>query len=302
MTDEPGQPHDPLDGWQPPPPPSPPPPPATADPVPGEVGLPSPPPPPAPKPPRSKERRPDPWAHRRGEPRVFAFLWTLFLFVATAATFLAALSTGQSSPDVMRPATRALFAIVAAGIVILWPMVRLSQLPDRHPLSGCLQDLVVILVPVQAVIWPQWFGWLGRWPLNVVTAIAALLAAWALLSGGLLALAQTQRLRHLAPGRRAHPETLWMILMVAVALGGALPTLLASASPPPRPADVRLAWMLSPMTAIFEITRDRSASGASADVAPGHWWAIACVAAAALPAWILALIRRRGIKPPSGLH
>ena len=37
----------------------------------------------------------DPWAHRRGEPRVFAFLWTMFLFGATAATFHVKLKSGQ---------------------------------------------------------------------------------------------------------------------------------------------------------------------------------------------------------------
>src|SRR5262249_35293851 len=101
-------------------------------------------------------RKPDPWAHRRGEPRLFAFLWTLFLFAPTGATFMAAAPPGGASPDVMRPATRALLAVTAAGVCILWPMVRLSQLADEHPIAGVIQDLVVVLIPAQAVIWPQW--------------------------------------------------------------------------------------------------------------------------------------------------
>src|SRR5262245_36263588 len=112
------------------------------------------PPPPAVAPSAPPARRVDRWAHRRGEPRVFAFLWTLFLFAATATTFLAALSAGSSTPDVMRPATRALLAVTITGIVLVWPMIRLSQSADRHPIGGVAQDLVVILIPVQAVIWP----------------------------------------------------------------------------------------------------------------------------------------------------
>src|SRR5947207_1904454 len=82
---------------------------------------------------RRSRRRADPWAHRRGEPRIFAFLWTLFLFAATGFTFMAAVSMGGTSADVMRPATRALLAVTAAGVVLIWPMVRLSQAPDEHP-------------------------------------------------------------------------------------------------------------------------------------------------------------------------
>src|SRR5437867_4288680 len=78
--------------------------------------------------------RPDPWSHRRGEPRLFAFLWTLFLFAATGITFMTAVSLGGNSADVMRPATRALLALTGAGVVLLWPMVRLSQAPDEHPI------------------------------------------------------------------------------------------------------------------------------------------------------------------------
>lgn len=251
-------------------------------------------------PPPTRPRRPDPWAHRRGEPRVFAFLWTLFLFAATAATFLTALSTGQTGPDVMRPATRALFAIVAGGIVVLWPMVRLSQIPDRHPLSGCIQDLVVILVPVQAVVWPQWFGWLGRWPLAVVASVSCLLVAWGFLSGGFLALAQVERQR-----RRPRPgptEAWWMLLILLVGLGGAAAALAPATTGSAGPADFRPQWMLSPVTAIYELTRDRAYTGASAAVGPGHWLAIAAVLAASLPAWALAALRSRGMKPPGGLH
>ncbi len=251
-----------------------------------------------------KPRRADPWAHRRGEPRVFAFLWTIFLFAATAATFLAALSTGQASPDVMRPATRALFAIVAAGVVVLWPMVRLSQLPDRHPVAGCMQDLVVMLVPAQAVIWPQWLGWLGRWSLEVVGAVSALLLAWGVLAGGLLACAQAGRWVRAAAGakqdRSGWSGAGWTLIFVAIGLGGTLGAIVPGSGA--TDGTVRTGWMLSPVTAVYEITRDRSWTGASAEVLPGHWRAIAAVAVIGLPGWVVARVRMRGMKAPGGLH
>lgn len=281
---------------------------------PTEAGPPSPaaPPEPAvgpapsssPAPPRRK-RKPDPWAHRRGEPRVFAFLWTIFLFVATGLTFMTAVSLGGISADVMRPATRVLLAVTITGIVLIWPMVRLSQLADDHPVSGVAQDLVVVLIPAQAVIWPQWLGWLGRWPWSVIAAVAALFAAWALLTGGLLAIAQVFH-RRADTGYARWTPWKWMAAFAALGIIG---TALALASPsrPPaaddvRPPDLRSAWMLSPITATFELTRDRSWSGSSARVVPGHWIFIVGTAAASVPLWALAAALQRGLMPPARLH
>lgn len=252
-----------------------------------------------------RKRKPDPWAHRRGEPRVFAFFWTLFLFIATGLTFMAAVSLGGTSADVMRPATRALLAVTIAGIVLLWPMVRLSQLADAHPISGVLQDLVVVLIPAQAIIWPQWLGWLGRWPLDVVAAVAALFAAWGFLTGGLLALAQVCHHRAQA-GYGMWSPWRWMLGFAGLAVVGAAFALATGAAPLTggdlhQPA-FRGTWMLSPMTAAYELTTDRSWTGASARVVPAHWWSIALTAAAALPLWGLAAARARGSRPRGRLH
>lgn len=253
----------------------------------------------------------DPWSHRRGEPRVFAFLWTIFLFAATAATFLAALSTGSATPDVMRPATRALLAITAAGIVLLWPMVRLSQRADPHPVGGVVQDLVVVLIPSQAVVWPQWLAWLGRWPLEAIAAISAILAAWAIVTGGLLANAQ---LSHLSHERRQQADVSprgwnaagWMAVFVAAAIGGTLAPLLAGSATvsitgqPQEP--VRISWMFSAVTAVYEVLRDRSWTGTPAAVSHEHWIAIAVTAGAGLLLWAMAGVRSRGRKAYGSLH
>src|ERR1043166_1453153 len=96
---------------------------------------------------------PDPWAHRRGEPRTFAALWLLFLFAATILSVGAVGIFGLMSTDVYRPAARVMLEIVAIGVVVLWPMVRLSQAAPAFPLRAMLGDAVVVLVPAQAVIW-----------------------------------------------------------------------------------------------------------------------------------------------------
>jgi hypothetical protein len=247
----------------------------------------------------------DRWAHRRGEPRVFAFLWTIFLFAATATTFLAAVSAGYATPEVMRPATRALLAVVLCGVTVLWPMVRLSQAPDHHPIGATIQDLVVVLIPAQAVIWPQWLGWLGRWPLPVISAVAALCVAWGLLTGGLLALAQTSHALAAARRRPGQPAR-WMCAFIALSLAGAVPAaaMLSSsvASTDPIQEPFRASWMLSPIPAIYELTRDRSWSGISAVVTNEHWKAIGLTAAAAIPLWLAAIARSRGLNRPASLH
>ncbi len=293
----------------PPPPPEPtvPQPPA-APPSPAPSHASTPPPPPLPPAREIVPERPrDRWAHRRGEPRVFAFLWTLFLFAATAATFLSALSTGSPSPDVMRPATRALMAVTICGITLIWPMVRLSQAPDRHPIGGCIQDLIVVLIPAQAVIWPQWFGWLGRWPITVIGAVSVLCCAWGVLVGGMLAIAQAGHARSAARDPRAHWHAgRWMAIFLLMALAGLVPVLLRSGvtlpAADPTQEPYRGAWMLSPITAIYELTRDRTWTGTSAAVVRHHWDALAITGAASVPLWLAALLRARGLKDGGGLH
>ncbi len=266
------------------------------------------PPPPTPAGPTARPY--DRWAHRRGEPRVFAFLWTVFLFAATAATFVSAFASGSASPEVMRPATRALIAVTLAGIAVLWPMVRLSQTPDRHPVAGVAQDLIVVLIPAQAVIWPQWFGWLGRWPVSVIGAASVLCCAWAFLVGSLLANAQVSHFAAAvragaAPSRGWRPGR-WMIAFVVLTLAGMAPALLrltpAPPGPDPRQEAFRGTWMLSPITAVYELTRDRVWTGVSAAVVGQHWTALGLTGLCAVPLWLIAVIRARGIRPNRGLH
>jgi len=241
--------------------------------------------------------RRDPWAHRRGEPRLFAFLWSLFLFAATLTTFGGAAAGGVLSHDTLRPAARTLMVIIATGLSLAWPLVRLSQVRDSKPLLGSLQDALVILVPLHAVVWPQVLWWLAHWSPRIVAALAGMLSAWTFLIAGLIVLAQlsTQPSSMTTLPQPIRARNTWMLFFLILALVGALPALFETTQ---RIGDVippafNAAWMTSPITAALEITRDRSWSGRPAAITASHWVSIAILAAIAGLVWVLAGIRSR---------
>lgn len=250
-------------------------------------------------------RKPDRWAHRRAEPRFFAFVWTSYIFGATALTLLS-LAGGVMSPDITRPAARSLLSLVAAGIVLIWPLVRLSQEWPRGAFStdgvvSGLKDLFVVIVPTQAVIWPQW--WMTGWPLPVVATVAAMLASWAVLVGGILAIAAAMS----GPERpAARGRAVWMGAFVLLALAGPGAAFIAAApadgAAGPRPS---VLMMTSPIGAVHELTRDRPWTGRAAANSRDHTvWSVV-PAAVSLPLWAAALLRERsgrGRRAYRGLH
>jgi hypothetical protein len=237
-----------------------------------------------------KKASADPWAHRRGEPRVFALLWTVYLFIVTAFIFYTALAGPAISPEIMRPAARLVLLLTMGGMALLWPMVRLSQTPDPQPLNGVGQDLLVVMIPAQALVWPQVLWWLARWPLTTVAAVAAAMAAWGLLIGGLLALAHVRGSGRPEASQWPLRNLLWMLVFVAISGCGMVVSLLSGRSAFPGPGDVNpistdVALMLSPLGAVLELTRDTSWSGRSTPLTPTHWALIGLVAAAAAGLW-----------------
>ncbi|VAX39187.1 hypothetical protein MNBD_PLANCTO03-2042 [hydrothermal vent metagenome] len=218
------------------------------------------------------------WSHRRGEPRIFAFFWTLYLLFATVTAFWSVGSPGSHDPLALRPAARAVLATITVGIALLWPMTRLSQeVPTRrvrHVSRMVGQDLIVLLVPAQAIIWPQIA--MAAWPMSVVAALACALTVWGVLVGALLTIALVYS------GER---RGWWMLVFVAIAGFGPLLAL--------GPGGVAMRgddsfdwwWMTSPITTGFEIARDRPWTGASAAVAEGHWWSIGVVGVFGILAW-----------------
>ncbi|MCH8508462.1 MAG: hypothetical protein LAT64_06790 [Phycisphaerales bacterium] len=231
---------------------------------------------------RVPKDRPD-WSHRRGEPRVFALLWMFFLMGVTGVMFLSVSDAFYVSPSITRPAARGMILTTMAGLVLLWPAVRLSQRPSARPVRSVLRDLFVLLIPAQAVVWPHALRVLADWPVPVLLATALAMAAWALVIGGVIAMADA------GPRRQGGG---WMLVVLAVVfagpvvlgLGGGLGAGLGGGSwNGPRADEPRAGWMLSPLTAIVEITRERDMTGTLTPVTGVHWrliGATGCVGAA----------------------
>ena len=216
----------------------------------------------------------DPWAHRRGEPRTFAALWLLFLFAATILSVGAVGIFGLMTTDVYRPAARVMIEAITVGVVILWPMVRLSQEAPERPVRAMLVDAVLVIGPVQAVLWPQALTWMAAWPARVVGAVAGLMAGWGLLIAGLLALYFAAHARHALPR--------WAMMALIILLVGIGPVAFALRSQGPA-AGPGVDWLMtSPLTGVYEITRDRLWTGQAAAIDQRHrvaLWLTWCAAA-----------------------
>ena len=214
------------------------------------------------------------WSHRKGEPRTFALLWTVFLMLATLVMFGSLSATPTVTPEVYRPAARTLLMTVALGATVLWPMLRLSQqIPRERAVKWVLKDLVVVLLPVQALVWPHALGMLSGWPLSVVAGVSLSIAAWSCVSAGVLGLAYVTMPREGGAGIRAA----WMVVVLAVVFGApAWQTLSGGYTLTDAPASLEpgAGRMLSPLTSIAEITRDRAWSGRPARIGAGHWRAM----------------------------
>lgn len=244
----------------------------------------------------SPRARHDPWAHRRGEPRVFAFFWTLYVLVSVAGSVLWLAQSSAVSSSTYGPAARVMLVVVMTGAVVLWPMVRLSQAaPGAAPVRAVAGDVLVVLFPLQMVVWPLIM--LAQWPLNIVGALSALTAAWVVLIGGVQALAlAVERWRGAGPGNWS--RAIWMLACLALAGGAPLLGLARRAVHGPDAADPAFWSVLSPFTAIGALT-GRGFSGPQGPTGAAQWAGIGLVVGVAAMLWLLAAAWPRGrVRPP----
>lgn len=239
------------------------------------------------------------WSHRRGEPRVFALLWTMFLTVIATGTLMRAAVGGRLDVTVYRGALRGMLLVVVTGIVVGWPLLRLSQArPRGGGVRSTLKDVLILLVPLQAVLWPQ--AILAHWPASVVAGVDGLMAVWALMCGGVVAIAlggRSEDPEGLPDAEVSRPDpgrgrTGAMAIVVGLgAIGGASAFVLDTALRD-EAADGGAWWMmLSPHTGIAELTRDWSAWGEAARTSSGLFWMLTGQLVAGLMLWGVALGR-----------
>lgn len=245
---------------------------------------------------RGKER--DRWSHRRGEPRTFAFLWAIFLMLASIGALGSVVAGGVISLDSYQPLSRVLLLVVTVGVLVFWPLVRLCQeRPAEGSLSSVSKDLIVLLVPLQAVVWPQMA--LARWSFDVVLATACALASWGLLVGAVLVLALRR------DGTR---RGWWMGVVLVLAIGGSVAGVATGMVSPDltRPGGVSSApaiVLCSGVGLVADISADRSWAGVWAVVQPQHWAAIILTSVAAMGLWTVGVLDalRRGEAARLGL-
>ena len=222
------------------------------------------------------------WSHRRGEPRVMALCWMIYLMGATIVMFASMSRAHTISLSITRPAAQTMMLLIVFGFSILWPMLRLSQ---RHPMHGhvwfVLRDVFVLFVPLQAVLWPQVSGILANWSYAAVGSISLMCGCWMILIAGVLALA----LRSIARRDTALNRGVWMTIVVSILIAAPMIGVLGQITPPVPIDQPRVGWLMSPFTAVLELVRDREATGAAVRIYPAQvrmLIAIGCVGLALL--------------------
>ena len=96
------------------------------------------------------------------------------------------------------------------GLIIGWPMLRLSLETAVYPIKQTVLDLVVLVALVQVVVWP--LRLVTPWSPARTAALDATLVAWTVLAGALVASA--------VGTRRAGPRSIAMFACVCMCLAG----------------------------------------------------------------------------------
>ncbi|MEM7623831.1 MAG: hypothetical protein AAF235_11595, partial [Planctomycetota bacterium] len=118
----------------------------------------------------------DPYAHRRGEPRGFTVLWLAYLFLVAGSVYAAIGNPAFASAEGYRLASKVLLTMVGVGLLTIWPLLRLTQTAARAGgVAATLRDIAIVLIPMQALIWPQ--SLITGWSVSAVGAIALVLVA-----------------------------------------------------------------------------------------------------------------------------
>lgn len=233
------------------------------------------------------------WSHRRGEPRVLVLCWSMYLLGTLAVSFGPLAGSSSTSIEAYRQASRSLSVYWMIGLFLLAPALRLCQVVSKRPMLAAARDLLVLWVPVAALTLVQAISTLSDWPLAVVAAEASAMGAWAAVAMGVVALAAWLEPAVGAAIARLGAAAVLVIAALgvpAVLLAGGWLSLFEPRAVGAAAAGADRAAMLSPLTAVWEVMRDRAWTGQPADVDAGHWRAIRVTFAVAIVPWVLAAI------------
>jgi hypothetical protein len=199
-------------------------------------------------------------------PRGLIFLASLWLIMSWTISIGLRAPVHPSSAS-YTPAVRTMLLCVTTGLLIGWPLLRLSQERSPYPIRQTLLDVVVLLGLAQVVIWP--LRLVTSWSPMRIALLDATLIGWLLLAGAMVASG--------VAGNRGGPRIVAMMTCLAFCLVGPGVMWVAAVNGAPTEALSRL----SPITSIRALGESGFMGSATAD-----WLWIACVGAAAIAAWI----------------
>lgn len=117
-------------------------------------------------------------------PRGLIFLASAWL-IASWIVAIGPRAPIQAHPASYAPAVRLLILLVTVGMLVGWPLVRLSGPPRAWPIRQAILDVAVLLCLVQVVVWPlrlltPWNPWrsaaidltIGGWAAAVTALVA----------------------------------------------------------------------------------------------------------------------------------
>jgi hypothetical protein len=206
----------------------------------------------------------------------FAAVWLIASWMMT----LGLRAPVQPSSASYTPGVRRMMLSITIGVMIGWPMLRLSQRRSPAPIRQTWLDLIVMIALIQVVIWP--LRLVTTWSAMRTAAIESALLGWLLLAGAVVAAALTAEKRG--------PRNLAMLACVAMCLLGPF-----------------LAWIglltgvnamqlvsLSPLMAVQTL-----GEGTGPNPTTSQWTLIALLGATDALAWgalvVLAMMSRRAI-------
>jgi hypothetical protein len=175
----------------------------------------------------------------------------------------------QPSAESYEPGVRMLLVCVALGLMVAWPLTRLSQPASAYPLRQTMLDLLVLLAMAQVVIWP--LRLVTTWTRERTAAMDATLIAWTLLAGAVVACA--------IGTRSAGVRCLAMSACLAMCLGAPVVAWIGLAVG----VDAIELADLSPLLSMNALGKGRGS-----DVSTGEWLLIGVLGGAAAGAWIAA--------------
>lgn len=242
----------------------------------------------------------DPWAHRKGEPRLMTLGWTIYLLIASAVTIFTTRGAGLVRPIQYQTAARRMFMLMIVGACILWPLVRLSQAaPDpripgeRRTGLSLFLDLIGLSFPAAAVLLP--LPILTGWGWSLMLAVWCVIVGWSMVCLSVAAWGVgTSEGTNTSALRRLCATAIVLALVMGVSAGHAWLTATGAVPAWTVPAEGIDAptlhsgwwWALSPISHTLRLTTPPS--GMATMAKPEDWRAVvalwACGGASAL--WV----------------